>query len=171
MFAQLLLRLTGPMDQLRLVWQTGETLLESVPFEDNAESIRYHVLLALQEMVTNVLRHAYDQIEDERASGATLAEIAAKHGLDIRTIEGVDNRGRTADGPADIPGGSAVLTEAYQSDVGVENNPVQIDGGGYVWYDVTKIDPTRARTFSSTRNPSSTPGPRKLVPELRLSLR
>ena len=60
MFAQLLLRLTGPMDQLRLVWQTGETLLESVPFEDDAESTRYHVLLALQEMVTNVLRHAYE---------------------------------------------------------------------------------------------------------------
>jgi anti-sigma regulatory factor (Ser/Thr protein kinase) len=47
------------MDQLRLVWQAGETLLESVPFEEDVESTRYHVLLALQEMVTNVLRHAY----------------------------------------------------------------------------------------------------------------
>ncbi|MGE3173638.1 MAG: ATP-binding protein [Planctomycetota bacterium] len=60
MFAQLLLRLTGQMDQLRLVWQTGETLLESVPFQEDAEGTRYHVLLALQEMVTNVLRHAYE---------------------------------------------------------------------------------------------------------------
>lgn len=60
MFAQILLRLTGPMDQLRLVWQTGETLLESIAFEEDPEGTRYHVLLALQEMVTNVLRHAYD---------------------------------------------------------------------------------------------------------------
>lgn len=60
MFAQVLLRLTGPTDQLRLVWQTGETMLESIVFEEDPEGTRYHVLLALQEMVTNVLRHAYE---------------------------------------------------------------------------------------------------------------
>lgn len=59
MVAQVVLRLTGPMDHLRLVWQTGETLLESVAFDDDPEGTRYNVLLALQEMVTNVLRHAY----------------------------------------------------------------------------------------------------------------
>lgn len=63
MFAQVLLRLTGPLDQLRLVWQTGETMLESIAFEEDAEGTRYHVLLALQEMVTNVLRHAYERDE------------------------------------------------------------------------------------------------------------
>jgi sigma-B regulation protein RsbU (phosphoserine phosphatase) len=47
------------MDQLRLVRQTGETLLESVRFEEDDEGTRYNVLLALQEMVTNVLRHGY----------------------------------------------------------------------------------------------------------------
>ena len=59
MTAQVLLRLTGSMDHLRLVWQVGETLLETVPFEDDPEGTRYNVLLALQEMVTNVLRHGY----------------------------------------------------------------------------------------------------------------
>jgi anti-sigma regulatory factor (Ser/Thr protein kinase) len=48
------------MDHLRLVWQVGEALLETVTFEDDPEGTRYNVLLALQEMVTNVLRHAYD---------------------------------------------------------------------------------------------------------------
>lgn len=59
MFAQATIKLTGPMDHLRLVWQTGETLLDSVVFDENPEGTRYNVLLALQEMVTNVLRHAY----------------------------------------------------------------------------------------------------------------
>lgn len=59
MFSQVVLKLTGPMDHLRLVWQTGETMLESVVFDDDPEGNRYNVLLALQEMVTNVLRHAY----------------------------------------------------------------------------------------------------------------
>jgi len=60
MTAQVQLRLTGSMDHLRLVWQVGETLLETVPFDDDPEATRYNVLLALQEMVTNVLRHGYE---------------------------------------------------------------------------------------------------------------
>lgn len=60
MYAEVVLKLTGPLDQLRLVWQTGESLLESVRFEEDDEGTRYNVLLALQEMVTNVLRHAYN---------------------------------------------------------------------------------------------------------------
>lgn len=64
MHSQVTLKLSGPMDHLRLVWQTGETLLESVEFDEDPESTRYNILLALQEMVTNVLRHAYRR--DER---------------------------------------------------------------------------------------------------------
>jgi len=59
MFAQVAIKLTGPMDHLRLVWQAGETLLDSVVFDEDPEGTRYNVLLALQEMVTNVLRHGY----------------------------------------------------------------------------------------------------------------
>ncbi len=59
MRSQVVIKLTGPMDHLRLVWQTGETLLDSVAFDEDPEGTRYNVLLALQEMVTNVLRHGY----------------------------------------------------------------------------------------------------------------
>lgn len=65
MSSQILLRLTGPLDQLRICWQVGETVLESVPFEVDPECTRYNVLLALQEMVTNVLRHAYEGDEQK----------------------------------------------------------------------------------------------------------
>ena len=59
MTASVDLCLRGSMDHLRLLWQVGETLLESVPFEDDPEGTRYNILLAVQEMVTNILRHAY----------------------------------------------------------------------------------------------------------------
>lgn len=59
MSSQVVLSLTGPLDHLRLVWQTGETLLQSVLFDEDPDGNRYNVLLALQEMVTNVLRHGY----------------------------------------------------------------------------------------------------------------
>lgn len=59
MTAKVQLRMCGPMDHLRIAWQTGETLLESIPFREDPEGTRYNVLLAVQEMLTNVLRHAY----------------------------------------------------------------------------------------------------------------
>ncbi|MFT4513738.1 MAG: serine/threonine-protein kinase RsbW [Planctomycetota bacterium] len=65
MFAQASIKLTGPMDHLRLVWQIGETLLDSVVFDEDPEGTRYNILLALQEMVTNVLRHGY-QLDEEK---------------------------------------------------------------------------------------------------------
>ena len=55
------LTLTGDMDHLRLVWQMGETLLQQIPFrEEDPEAHSYHILVAIQEMVTNVLRHGYE---------------------------------------------------------------------------------------------------------------
>ena len=63
MTATVKLTLTGPMDQLRIVWQTGEALLESMPFREDPEGTRYNILVALQEMITNILRHGYEGIE------------------------------------------------------------------------------------------------------------
>jgi serine/threonine-protein kinase RsbW len=65
MTAQVELVLRGPMDHLRLTWQAGETLLESVPFREDPEGTRYNTLLAIQEIVTNVLRHAYQGDEQQ----------------------------------------------------------------------------------------------------------
>jgi serine/threonine-protein kinase RsbW len=59
MTARVELQLTGSVDHLRIVWQTGEALLENVPFCEDPEGTRYNVLVAIQEMVTNVLRHGY----------------------------------------------------------------------------------------------------------------
>lgn len=118
-------------------------------FDEVKEEIRAGIAA---ERAQDKILTLHDEIEDGRASGATLAEIATKHGLDIRTIEGIDRQGRTADGPADIPGGATLINDAFQSDVGVENNPVQIEDGGYVWFDVTRIDPARERTYDESKD-------------------
>ena len=59
MIAHAQLTLRGSLDHLRITWQTGETLLESVPFDGDPECSRYNTLLAVQEMLTNVLRYGY----------------------------------------------------------------------------------------------------------------
>ena len=93
MTAKVELRLCGPMDHLRLVWQTGETLLESVPFQEDPEGTRYNVLLALQEMVTNVLRHAYQGDEKRpvevqfEAAGDGIAVTLRDQGPEFNPLE------------------------------------------------------------------------------------
>jgi serine/threonine-protein kinase RsbW len=72
MLSKVVLQLTGPMDHLRLIWQTGETLLDSVVFDEDPEGTRYNVLVALQEMVTNVLRHGY-ALDETRPVEVTFA--------------------------------------------------------------------------------------------------
>ncbi|BCJ91049.1 peptidylprolyl isomerase [Terrihabitans soli] len=94
----------------------------------------------------------HDQIEDDRAAGSTLAEIAPKYGLELKTFDGVDRQGRVGKDTVDVPGGPLTLSEVYQSDVGVENNPVQMVGGGYIWFDVTKVDPARERTYDEAKD-------------------
>ena len=95
-----------------------------------------------------------DKIEDERAAGSTLAETAKKLGLKSRTIDAVDRSGRGPDGKpiADLPKTPDVVAAAFATDVGVDNEPLQLPGGGYLWYDVTGITPSRERTLDEVKD-------------------
>ncbi|MBK8978138.1 MAG: ATP-binding protein [Planctomycetes bacterium] len=65
MHAHVELLLRGQLDHLRVVWQTGEALLENVPFRQNPQQTSYNVLVAVQEMLTNVFRHGLGGATDE----------------------------------------------------------------------------------------------------------
>jgi peptidyl-prolyl cis-trans isomerase D len=118
-------------------------------FEEVREQLRAAIA---NERAQAKLLQVHDQVEDSRAGGSTLAETAGKLGLTLAAFEGVDRGGNNPEGTsANVPGGQPVLEAAFGSDVGVENDPIQIEGQGYVWYDVTKVDPARARTFEEAR--------------------
>ena len=51
---------------------------------------------------------------------------------------------------ANIPRGLDVVSQAFNSDVGVDNEPIQF-AGGYVWYDVLGITPSRERPLDEVR--------------------
>jgi peptidyl-prolyl cis-trans isomerase D len=52
---------------------------------------------------------------------------------------------------AGIPRGLDVVSQAFNSDVGVDNDPIQFQGG-YVWYDVLGITPSRERPLDEVRD-------------------
>jgi peptidyl-prolyl cis-trans isomerase D len=107
------------------------------------------------ERARNKALDLHDQIEDARAGGATLAEVAKKFDLPLAKLDGVDHQGLGASGkPADpdLPERDRVLAAAFQSDVGIDNEPVQVGNDGYVWYDVTNVDRARDRTFEEAKD-------------------
>jgi len=99
------------------------------------------------------IQEKYNKIEDERAGGAQLTEIAQKLGLNARVIEAIDRSGRDANGAAvSLPAGIDILSNVFSSDVGVENDPVQLPGGGYLWYDVLGVTPSRERPLDEIKD-------------------
>jgi peptidyl-prolyl cis-trans isomerase D len=95
----------------------------------------------------------HDKMEDERGGGASVIEAAQKLGLAAVTIDAVDRSGRLPNGQlaANIPPGLDVVSQAFGSDVGVDNDPIQFNGG-YVWYDVLGITPSRERGLDEVKD-------------------
>lgn len=94
----------------------------------------------------------HNKMEDERGGGAGVVEAAQKLGLAAVTIDAVDRSGRLPNGQlvSNIPRGLDVVSQAFSSDVGVDNDPIQFNGG-YVWYDVLGITPSRERSLDEVR--------------------
>src|ERR1700716_1676746 len=95
----------------------------------------------------------HNKMEDERGGGASVIEAAQKLGLTAVTIDAVDRSGRMPNGQlvANVPRGLDVVSQAFNSDVGVDNDPIQYQGG-YVWYDVLGITQSRERNLDEVRD-------------------
>src|SRR3954471_2782758 len=93
-----------------------------------------------------------NKMEDERSGGANVVEAAQKLGLTAVTIDAVDRSGRLPDGQlvSNIPRGLDVVSQAFNSDVGVDNDAIPFNGG-FVWYDVIGITPSRERSLDEVR--------------------
>ncbi len=96
---------------------------------------------------------AYDKVEDERAGGATLTEVARKLNLKFTEVPAVDRRGRDADGRpvSEVAGQSGLLDAIFQADVGLESDPVETPDQGYIWFDVLKVTPERLKSFEEAK--------------------
>ncbi|MBF9232551.1 SurA N-terminal domain-containing protein [Microvirga sp. BT350] len=128
---------------------------ESVrPFEEVAGEIRQELA---QSRAKDAIESVHDSIEDARAGARPLADIAKEKGLTLVQIPAVDTRGLDKTGnTVDLPERDAVLKAAFASDIGVDNEPLRASKGGYVWYDVTGIEPSREKTLDEVRDQVAT---------------
>jgi peptidyl-prolyl cis-trans isomerase D len=119
-------------------------------YESVAAIIKKEIATANARAKVNELQ---GKMEDERGGGASVVEAAQKLGLTAVTIDAVDRSGRMPNGQpvTNIPRGLDVVSQAFNSDVGVDNDPIQFNGG-YVWYDVIGVTPSRERPLDEVRD-------------------
>lgn len=120
-------------------------------FEEVADEVRRDVATA---RAAEQMSDLHDKIEDQRASAKPLPEIAREFGLALRTFGPADSGLGKPDGTQEtsLPGGDTTLQALFRSDIGVDNEAVRLpNNGGYVWFDVTKIDPPRERGFDEVK--------------------
>lgn len=129
-----------------------EIFPESVkPLSEVQEQIRRELALA---EASRVLLDVHDRYEDARAAGNTMQEAASSVGLSVTTVEQVSRAGQDPAGAVlrDIPETAELLRLAFETEVDVENPPVNIGSNGFVYYEVRAITPARDRTLDEVRD-------------------
>jgi peptidyl-prolyl cis-trans isomerase D len=134
-----------------VIVRTGKIVASTVkPYSEVAGELKHEI--ALQRAQKDIDR-LHDAIEDQRTSGKSLTEAAKSVGIEPRIIATIDAMGNDPQGvPAkDLVDATALMKAAFASDIGVDNDTLRVQGGGYQWFEVTRIDKARDKTFDEAK--------------------
>ncbi len=136
----------GPV-LLRVTEITPESVRD---LKEVSDGIRGDIALA---EANRILLDVHDSYEDARGAGETMQEAASKLGLEVVTIDAIDQSGKTPDGDIveTIPQAAQVIRGAFESSVDIENAPLGLGTGGFVWYELKEVTPARDRTLDEVR--------------------
>jgi len=141
---------TGKLGKVVLLRVTEIEPGEVVTFEQAKPNLEKGVLKDRAERLILDLR---DKIEDERASGSKLSEVADKLKLTYQTVEAVDRKGQAPDGSAiTLPADTELLEAAFATDTGVENDPIEPKDLGIIWYEVLGETPEQLKPFDQVKD-------------------
>jgi peptidyl-prolyl cis-trans isomerase D len=107
----------------------------------------------LKDRAQGAIFDLHDRIEDERAAGTQLSEVANKFKLTYQVFDQVDRQGKTPDGTTvDLPQKSDLLKAAFATEVGVENDPLDAKDEGLIWYEVLGITPQQLKPADQVKD-------------------
>lgn len=100
------------------------------------------------------IRKIHDAIDDGRAGGRPLLEIAESVKLKAFDNPQIDRLGRKPDGTPGYTGPdlAKVLRAAFEGKPGVEIETIDMDDGGYVWVDVLGVTEEKQRPFADVKD-------------------
>ncbi len=95
----------------------------------------------------------HDKFEDARASGATLEEAAAEIGIKVANVgpvalDGTDKDGKTIT----VPGHTASLTTAFETEIGLEISPLTDGDDGFTWLETRDIIASAVPAFNDIKD-------------------
>ena len=107
----------------------------------------------LKDRAQSAIFDLHDRIEDERASGTQLSEVADKFKLNYQVFDQVDRRGQAPDGTVlDLPQKTDLLNAVFATEVGVENDPLDAKDEGLIWYEVLGITPKQLKPLDQVKD-------------------
>ena len=119
------------------------------PYAEVADEVKKEVSAS---RAGDKIQALHDKIEDARVSGKTILEAAKAVGLTGQTITAVDAAGKDPKGaPVSLPDAPELLRAVFASDVGLDEAALNTKDGGYIWFEVTKIDPAHDLTFDEAK--------------------
>ena len=106
------------------------------------------------ERAGRALQDLHDRVDDARAGGGSLKEIAGKLNVPFMEIEATDKQGLTPDGkPAlENPDAAKVLASAFVGGGGLDREAVELGSGGYAWVDVAGVTAERQKPFEEVQD-------------------
>jgi peptidyl-prolyl cis-trans isomerase D len=125
------------------------TAPKTVPFEEARTAL---VDQYVSQATRKRLYETIEKLEEERDTGAPLAEAAKSVGVIAKTYGPVDSYSFAPGGAilADVPG--EALAEAFQIAEGEESSAKEMDGGGYFIVQVDDVRPPAAIPFEEVRD-------------------
>ncbi len=103
---------------------------------------------------SETIRKLHDAVDDGRAAGRPLLEIAETVKLKAYDNTQIDRLGRKPDGTPgyDGPDQAKVLRAAFEGKPGVEIETIDLQDGGYVWIDVLGVTEEKQRPFADVKD-------------------
>ena len=107
-------------------------------FDEVKERIRDR--LASRKAPTEI-RSLHDQVDDNRLAGKSLAEIGKLLDVTYKKIPAIERNGNGPDGKPALESAdrATILSTAYGSSPGVENEVIELTDGGYAWVRVLGV--------------------------------
>lgn len=141
---------TGSLGRTVLLRVTDIEPGKSVTFEEAKPDLEKKIL---KERAQGAIFDLHDKIEDERASGTQLSEVADKFKLNYQVFDQVDRKGQSPDGKAlDLPEKTDLLNAIFATDAGVENDPLDAKDEGLIWYEVLGVTPQQLKRFDQVKD-------------------
>ena len=102
----------------------------------------------------NELQGLLDRVEDNRAAGKPLKETAEEMKIDYLEIPATDRYNKTPDDKLAIalPDAQSVIKTAFDSEVGLENEGIELRDGGYAWVDVLGVTGKTQKPFDKVKD-------------------